>query len=485
MKATRLPHLSILALTALSLAACPGPARDRASDALPSRPNVLFIAVDDLRPELGAYGRWEIHSPHIDRLAREGLLFERAYVQQAVCSPSRTSLLTGLRPDATRVWDLRTHFRDTVPDVVTLPQYFKENGYHTEWYGKIYHAGLLDEPSWSRQGQRFEPEGNWRAYVTEEASALADANEGAGPPFERADVPDDAYPDGKIADAAVAALQRLSEGGEPFFLAVGFYKPHLPFNAPERYWELYDPEAIEVPELDHAPDGTPEIALTEWHELRNYAGIPRDGDLDERLARQLIHGYRASVSYTDAQIGKVLDGLDRLGLRRSTVVVLWGDHGWKLGEYGDWCKHTNFELDTRAPLVVSAPGMKARGQATRALVELVDLYPTLVELAGLPGPDHLQGTSFAPLLEDPGQPWKEAALSQYPRGTSMGRSMRTDRFRFTLWRDEGGEVVARELYDHEASDPLEVRNLADDPAHAQTVTELEALLEARWRESLR
>jgi iduronate 2-sulfatase len=482
MRTFRLRHLAFAALT---VAACQAQPPEPATDEAPARPNVLFVAVDDLRPELGAYGRSEIHSPNIDRLASEGLLFERAYVQQAVCSPSRTSLLTGLRPDATRVWDLQTHFRDTVPEVVTLPQHFKQNGYHAEWYGKLYHANLLDERSWTKQGQRFEPVGNWRAYVTEEANRLAEANEGGGPPFERADVADDAYPDGKIANHAVEALQRLAQSGQPFFLAVGFYKPHLPFNAPAKYWDLYDPATIEPPGFDHAPEGTPKIALTEWHELRNYAGIPRKGDLDRDLARQLIHGYQACVSYTDAQIGKVLDELDRLGLRQSTIVVLWGDHGWKLGDYGDWCKHTNFELDTRAPLIVSAPGMKARGQSTRALVELVDIYPTLVEMAGLPLPGHLQGTSFAPLLEDPGQTWKDAALSQYPRGTSMGRSLRTDRWRFTQWRSEDGEVVARELYDHEASDPLEVRNLADDPAHAETVTKLEALLDERWTESLR
>jgi arylsulfatase A-like enzyme len=476
--------VSLLAVAALSGLAC------QAQDPEPgqgsrSRPNVLFIAVDDLRPELGAYGQTGIHSPNIDRLAREGTLFERAYVQQAVCSPSRTSLLTGLRPDATRVWDLQTHFRDTVPGVVTLPQHFKQNGYHTEWYGKIYHAGLLDEVSWTRQGQRFEPESNWRAYVTDEAKALADANEGAGPPFERTDVPDDAYPDGKIAAAAVAALQRLSAGEQPFFLAVGFYKPHLPFNAPERYWELYDPATIEPPEFDHPPEGTPEIALMNWGELRNYAGIPQKGDLDRDLARQLIHGYRACVSYTDRQVGKVLDELDRLGLRDRTLVILWGDHGWKLGDYGDWCKHTNFEIDTRAPLIVRAPGTKARGQSTAALVEFVDIYPTLAELASLPLPGHLQGASFAAFLEDPAAPWDHVALSQYPRGTTMGRSMRTDRYRFTQWLGEDGEVVARELYDHEESDPLEIRNLADDPAHAETVRGLETQLNERWRESLR
>lgn len=266
---------------------------------------------------------------------------------------------------------------------------------------------------------------------------------------------------------------------------MGFYKPHLPFNAPAEYWDRYDPATIELPELDHAPEGAPKIALMEWNELRVYRGIPQKGDLPRDLARELIHGYRACVSYVDSQIGKVLDELDRLGLRENTIVMLWGDHGLKLGDYGDWCKHSNFEIDTRAPLIVSAPGMRVRGVSTRALVEFVDIYPTLVELAGLPLPDHLQGTSFAPLLQDPKQPWKDAALSQYPRGTTTGRSIRTDRYRFTQWRSKGGVVLARELYDHEESDPLEVRNLAGDPAHAKTMKKLEAQLDERWAASLR
>ncbi len=279
MRTRRFRHGSILGVVALALAGCQADTPEPRADEAPALLNVLFMAVDDLRPELGAYGRSEIHSPHIDRLASEGLLFERAYVQQAVCSPSRTSLLTGLRPDAAQVWDLRTHFRDTVPDVVTLPQYFKENGYHAEWWGKLYHANLLDEVSWTRQGRRFEPESNWRAYVTEEANRLAEANEGGGPPFERADVADDAYPDGKIASHAIEALQRLARTDDPFFLAVGFYKPHLPFNAPARYWDLYDPATIEPPEFDHPPEGTPDIALMNWGEL--------EARLDERWTESL------------------------------------------------------------------------------------------------------------------------------------------------------------------------------------------------------
>ena len=457
-----------------------------------ARPNVLFIAVDDLRPELGAYGAAHIHSPHIDRLAESGMLFRRAYVQQAVCSPSRTSLMTGLRPDSSRIYDLATHFRETVPGVVTLPQHFGRHGYRTTWWGKIYHAGLLDSLSWTDQGTRFEDPNNWRGYVREAHMQIAAANNGRGPAYERTDVPDNAYPDGQIADRAVETLQRFAEEEEPFFLAVGFYKPHLPFNAPERYWALYDPSAITLPDVGVPPEGAPELALTNWGELRNYHGIPKEGPVLDSLARTLIHGYYASVSYTDAQVGRVLDELDRLGLTDNTMVVLWGDHGWKLGDYGDWCKHTNFELDTRAPLIIRAPGWTSGGQETEALVEFVDIYPTLVDLAGLPLPPHLQGTSFVPLLNDPDRSWKTAAFSQYPRRFPsmhspepedwkqmvMGYSVRTDRWRYTRWQQgpqsAPADVVARELYDH-ASSPVATANLAGRPEHAALVDSLE-----RW-----
>lgn len=446
--------------------------------------NVLFIAVDDLRPELGSYGKDYIISPNIDRLAQEGLLFERAYCQQAVCSPSRTSLLAGLRPDSTHVYDLQTHFRETVPNVVTLPQHFKQNGYHTEWWGKIYHAALLDSPSWTTQGKRYEPESNWRAYVLEESNRLAAQNSGGGPPYESADVADNAYPDGKIAESAIKALNQLKD--QPFFLAVGFYKPHLPFNAPQKYWDMYDAEAIELPEVDSPPQDVPEVALTNWGELRAYSLIPSEGKLDPAMTRKLIHGYRACVSYTDAQIGKLLDELDRLDLRKNTIVILWGDHGWKLGDYGDWCKHTNFEIDTRSPLIISVPGMSVQGKRTQALVELVDIYPTLSELAGLPIPAHLQGSSLVPLLDHPEREWKEIALSQYPRqnGEVMGYSMRTDRYRFTQWKSlRDTSVIATELYEH-SDDPTARKNLAYLPEYATTVQRLDSLLDVQWTASL-
>ena len=354
---------------------------------------------------------------------------------------------------------------------------------------------MLDSLSWTEGGERFADSDN-RGYIREAHLQIAAANNGRGPAYERADVPDNAYPDGKVADQAITSLRRFSEEEQPFFLAVGFYKPHLPFNAPERYWALYDTSAITLPDVQVPPEGAPELALTNWGELRNYHGIPKEGTLSDSLARTLIHGYYASVSYTDAQVGRVLDELDRLGLDENTIVVLWGDHGWKLGEYGDWSKHTNFELDTHAPLIVRARGMEA-GQETDALVEFVDIYPTLAELAGLPLPPHLQGTSIAPLLENPDRSWKGAAFSQYPRrfpatrppkpedwdSLVMGYSVRTDRWRYTRWQrgpqEAPADVAARELYDM-SEGPAPMVNLAGRPAYAALVDSLDAVLSAGW-----
>jgi iduronate 2-sulfatase len=458
------------------------------------RPNVLFIPVDDLRTELGCYGAEHIHSPHIDRLARDGTVFLRAYCQQAVCSPSRTSLMTGLRPDSTKVYDLETHFRTHVPDVVTLGQHFKQNGYYCVSMGKIYHGGYDDLPTWSEPARR--PDGG-AGYVTEEnreimarrraeakqrgltGKALSRATRGTA--TEMADVADNAYTDGAIAELGVQTLRELKEREEPFFLAVGFLKPHLPFNAPKRYWDLYDPEAIRLADNPFPPKNVTPYSLTTWGELRAYDGIPAKGDLTEQQARQLKHGYYACVSFLDANVGKLLDELDRLGLAENTIVVLWGDHGWKLGEHNAWCKHTNFENDAHAPLIIRAPGQEAPGGKTRALVEFVDIYPTLCDLAGLEKPDHLEGTSAAPLLDNPDQPWKPAAFSQYPRGTVMGYSMRTERYRFTAWKNRKTEQVeALELYDHQ-TDPAENVNVAEDPQRAELVQHLLQQLNEGWR----
>ena len=487
-----------------------------AAESQPKKPNVLFIAVDDLRTEFGAYGSKFVKSPNLDRLAARGVTFTRAYCQQAVCSPSRSSVMTGTRPDSTKVWDLNTHFRVAQPDVVTLPQHFKTNGYHTEAMGKIYHPGFDDERSWSVPTRRpvmgamgkvrIEQEkitplpqqqaaqanaakaqtkkAQTKKAQTKKAQTNANATAARGPAFASRDVPDNGFPDGVLAEMAVAALRERKSKNEPFFLAVGFFKPHLPFNSPKRYWDLYNPKEIALAPNPFRPKDAPEFAITDYGELRSYSNIPKEGRIPDDLARQLKHGYYAALSYMDAQVGQVLDELDKLGLSENTIIVLWGDHGWKLGEHDAWCKHSNVENDANAPLLVAAPTMaKTAGRKCSALVEFVDIYPTLTELAGLTLPSHLEGTSLAPLLSDPDKPWKTAAFSQYPRPQNrMGYSMRTDRYRFTQWvqRDNHDRVLAIELYDHQ-TDPQENANIADRPENAELVKRLKDQWRQGWK----
>lgn len=472
-----------------------------AAESSPSKPNVLFIAVDDLRPELGCYGKDYIKSPNIDAMANNGTVFERAYCQQSVCSPSRTSIMTGMRPDTTKVWDLRTHFRDAQPDVVTLGQAFKSSGYFVQGMGKIYHGKLDDEPTWSVPWQTPKAP----KYVLPESLEIEKAAEAAtggkvpegqgksskansrGPAYECADVPDNTYQDGKVADLAVETLKELAKKDQPFFLAVGFVKPHLPFVSPKKYWDMYDPADIKLATNRFVAKDSPEYAVNvNDGEIRAYSGIPPTGDMPEDLARKLRHAYYAGVSYTDAQIGRVMAELKTLGLDKNTIVVLWGDHGWNLGEHSLWGKHTNVENDVNAPLIISAPGQKAAGQSTPALAEFVDIYPTLCDLAGVPLPDHLEGVSLKPLMDNPSLPWKTAAFSQYPRKSDgqalMGYTMRTDRYRFTVWvdRDDHTKVDAIELYDHQ-TDPQENTNVAKDPANAELVKSLMKQWEGGWQ----
>jgi arylsulfatase A-like enzyme len=464
-----------------------------------SKPNVLFIAVDDLRPQLGCYGDTIVKSPNIDRLAARGLVFNRAYVQQALCAPSRASFLTGLRPDTTGVTDIETHFRANLPNVVTLPQLFKNNGYTSQGLYKIYHlagfdpgfANLDDPPSWS--APLWLP--TTSVYGPEGAKMLQRSYEelrAAGKPinyqniprslaFEAPEVPDSEISEGETADEAIRQLRKLKD--QPFFLAVGFYKPHLPFVAPKKYWDLYRAESLPLPSNQFAPRDAPALAMVNLSELQTYTNIPKNAPLSELLKRQLLHGYLACISYTDAQIGRVLDELERLRLRDKTIVVLLGDHGFQIGEHDLWArKHTNFETSVRAPLIISAPEMKARGKKTNALVEFVDIYPTLAELCGLKPPANLEGVSLKPLLNDARRTWKRAAFSQYPRGKTMGRSLRTDRHRFTEWR-EGEKVVAVELYDHQR-DPQENENVAARPENKALVAQLSAQLRVGWRAAL-
>lgn len=437
-------------------------------------PNVLFIGVDDLRPELASYGKDHAQTPNIDRLATQGILFERAYVQVPVCGASRASILSGLRPTRTRFINYYSEVRIDAPDATTLPAHFKNHGYVALGNGKVFHSAedapeAWSEPAWRPVGAA----GNWRDYLLEEnRQTLDEMGNGRGPAFEQADVPDSAYSDGKIAARSIEDLRRLAAGDEPFFLAVGFLKPHLPFNAPAKYWDRYDSGALPHASNPYPPKDAPEAALHNWGELRNYHGVPASGPVSDDYARRLVHGYLAATSYTDALVGDLLDELDALGLSDDTIVVLWGDHGWQLGEHGLWCKHCNFETSLHAPLIMRVPG-EAGGKRVGALTEFVDVYPTLCELAGLPLPDHLAGTSLVPQIMDPDSPGKEAALSRFHNGDSY----RTDRYRYTEWTEDDGTVYARMLYDH-LEDPDENLNLAGQPAYQELVDELSNRLAA-------
>lgn len=462
-----------------------------------AKPNVLFIAVDDLRPELGCYGNKVVKTPNIDRLAARGIVFNHAYCQQAVCSPSRTAMMTGLRPDVTKVWDLETHFRVAQPDCITLPQHFKSNGYYCSALSKIYHSGFEDGRSWN--APHWYPKGrsvdtdqvDWTKQIvtphdvkTEEYSAPTEGGPERkngkgpkkGPAFEVSPKADAQLPDGATAIEAAKRLGELKSKSEPFFLAVGFLKPHLPFVAPKKYWDLYDPNTIPVPTTDKLPTGSPEFAGHNNSELHAYPGVPKENPIPADFAKTLRHGYYACISYTDAQIGMVLDALDKEGLSDNTIIVLWGDHGWQLGEHGLWHKHTNFEIAARAPLLISVPKSAAAGQKVEAPVEFVDVYPTLADLCGLPAQKGLGGASLKPLIENPAAAATKVAISQYPRGAPegpvMGYSIRTDRYRCTFWRERDGEkIVATELYD-EQNDPTETVSLANKPEHKSLIESL-------------
>ncbi|MCK4965914.1 sulfatase, partial [bacterium] len=337
------------------------------------KPNVLFIAVDDLRPQINCYGHSQMISPNIDALASSGTIFSRCYCQVPVCGASRASLLTGTRPTRSHFVTWLSRADKERPSATVLPSHFKNNGYYTISNGKVFHHKIDSMEAWSEKPWRSNilpyPDKKVWNYLKEENIAILDASKNnRGPSYESADVPDNAYFDGKTADKAISDLNRLNKMDKPFFLAVGFLKPHLPFNAPKKYWDLYKRESIDLADNPFRPKGAPDAALHNWGELRQYVGIPGKGPLSDELARTLVHGYYACVSYTDAQIGRVVGELDRLGLRENTVIVLWGDHGWQLGEHGLWCKHCNFETSLHSPLIVSAPEFNG-GQKTKALTE--------------------------------------------------------------------------------------------------------------------
>lgn len=444
-----------------------------------SRPNVLFIAIDDLRPMLGCYGDDTVRSPRIDAFAATGVRFDRAYCQFALCNPSRSSVLSGRRPETLGVFTLAKFLRDGNQDLVTLPEHFKAHGFETRSYGKIFHVtngNHDDDRSWS-----VPP---WPPRKPRKPAAPAAAD---GPVDETSDHSDDDpavvaagsdddLADGRIAAQAVAALRELRQ--RPFFLAVGFHKPHLPFVAPKPYWDHYDPAALPLAAHAEPPRSAPAFASNDSSELRRYRGVPQEGPpVTLQEARRLVHGYRACVSYVDVQVGRVLDELDRLGLAESTVVVLWADHGYHLGEQGTWTKRTAWEIATRVPLVIRCPRRGKAGSAVPAVVELLDIYPTLVDLCGLPLPPGLEGRSLTPLLDDPQRDWPHVARSLIVKqaaeagGRIQGAATRTPRYRWIEWTGGSLSEPVQELYDHDA-DPHETRSIADTPEGRAAIAEI-------------
>lgn len=440
--------------------------------------NVLFFFIDDLRPDLGCYGNSKAVTPNIDKLASTGIVFSRAFCQQAVCNPSRTSLLTGLRPDETGVTDLETHFRSIIPDVITLPQLFKNNGYLTLGAGKVFHSlpFIVDNPSWSRQVPGYEV----RGYLLPENQV----GTGKQNVFEAADVSDKAYPDAVIADTVVRYMEEAKIKNQAFFIAAGFTKPHAPFCAPKKYWDIFRNSVFEIADRSR-PAGSPGLAFHNWEELRGYRDIPKEGPLTPEKEQELYQGYYACISYMDAQVGRVLEKLDNLDLRKNTIIIFWGDNGYHLGEQDTWCKATNFELDARIPLIIAAPGMKGNGTRCDAIVESLDIYPTLANLCGLTPQGRLSGRSLKSLLDNPAKKWKNIAYHQFIRPysaildgnpTHIGYSVRTEEWRCTYWWDLGKDtIVEKELY-HLNRNGLETENLAGRPEYNRIESRLSFLV---------
>ncbi len=447
-----------------------------------ARPNVLLICVDDLKPLLGAYGDSLAKTPNLDRLAARGLRFDRAYCNQSVCAPSRNNLLLGSRSTSLGIYSLSQNFRAAVPEAVTMTQHFMQHGWRAEAIGKILHSGHGnhdDEASWSVPTQKekvveyLDPKNSANGQLTREEAFFTNQKLGEirslprGAAWEVMDVPDSAYADGRIADEGIRRLRAARDRRDtPFFLALGFVKPHLPLTAPKKYWDLHDPKAFSLAPDQRDPAGAPEYAGKVGGEIVNYDPLTVENLREEQTQRTLLHAYYACVSFMDAQVGRVLDELDRLKLTDNTIIVLWGDHGWHLGDHGYWTKHTNYEQANRIPLLIVAPGVTRPGTSTRQPTESVDVFPTLAELAGLPaprGPQPVDGVSLVPVLRDPTRAVRDHAYHCYPRGERLGRAIRTDRYRLIEWKKPGApsETAEFELYDYQ-TDAAETRNLAKE-----------------------
>ncbi len=465
----------------------------QSSSAAEQRLNVLFIAADDMRPQLGCYGDATVKSPHLDVLARRGMVFNRSYVQQALCSPSRISMLSGRYPATTGIFEIGRPLRATMPDITTLPQHFKNHGYHTRSLGKIYHVGIDDEaswtvPAWHSKKPRHGPiaraaiEANRRdneAKGIKQQGRAKGVGNYASPAFEAVDCADDDLLDGDCAANAIAQLREHARNpARPFFLAVGFANPHVPWIAPTKYWELYDRSNLPLASNEFLPKGAPAFATTPAQDFPSYANVPA-GELPEPFKRECLHGYLAAISYVDAQVGRLLAVLDETGLAKITVIVFWSDHGYYMGEHTWWgMKHNNYEGATRNCLIISTPRMPHSGAKTDALAQSVDLGPTLTELCGLPEHDGFQGRSLKPVLDNPAATVNDAAFSWYPKDGWLGVAMRLDQWRFIEWT-KPGEPHVRELYNM-VHDPQNDLNVADKPNHARLVEEFSTRLRERF-----
>lgn len=489
------------------------------------RPNVLFVIVDDLRPELGCYGNSEIRTPRFDKFAEESILFTRTHCQAAACAPSRASVMLGMRPDSTRVWSLGEKFRVINPKAVTMPQHFHKYGYYTVSMGKIFHNHMPDPVSFDepdlrppkyktpelidRDPESFYHDEDLKKEHTKVREERIKRNPNAyaggwayGRSWEAYDGPDNVFYDGAQTDLALGKLKELKGKKQPFYLALGYYRPHLPFVAPKKYWDLYDRNSLSLASNPFLPKNSPPMAINSMYELRacydlEFVKHPSEFQLSEETSRLLKHGYYASVSFVDACFGRIMNGLKELDLDKNTIVVVWGDHGWKLGEHGSWCKQTNYNIDTQVPLFVRAPGVHRRGLECHQLTELVDLFPTLCDLAGIEIPEYMEGTSLKPLLKEPDLKWKSAVFSQYhrrPRNSPdgkryMGFSMVTQKYHYVEWRywnDENktaGKTAAIELYDIE-TDSEENVNIAGLNENREILDKLSKQLQAGWRAAM-
>ncbi|MCI4669202.1 MAG: sulfatase [Bacteroidia bacterium] len=491
-----------------------------------SKPNVLFISIDDLRPSLGVYGDSIAISPHIDQLASEGITFRETFCQSAVCAPSRASLMTGLRPDSTRVWHLGDKFRELHPDILTMPQYFSRFGYHTVNLGKIFHNYMPDSISWDepdlrparylrkdwlkRDGETF--------YISEAVNASQALKRDSllklkpiryadgwntGPAWEAANVHDSMYYDGAQTELAKRILSRLSKTNKPFYMGLGYFRPHLPFAVPKKYWDLYDPQMIPLPPNPELTKNAPIYSMNSMYELRHYDGFghiahpTQSQKIGEDTTRILRQGYYASVSYIDALLGDLMRHMKEIGIYENTIIVLWGDHGWKLGDHNSWGKMTNYNIDLKVPVIIRYPNQKNRGVHSYEITELVDLFPTICELADLDVPDYMQGRSMVPLMDKPDKKWKSAAFSQFHRRPKvsadgkryMGYSINTSTYHYIEWyawnhkTGTRGAFTGAELYDRLA-DPNETVNIASSKETRVIEKQLSQQLSKGWKSAL-